>query len=293
MNIADQNTPHANLAKTLQENILASLSSAPGNATIQCERLQPFLRATRKEACQIILNNLVQLQFTRDNACEHWHAVVEHADSLQGSLNRTVGLATAACDYFSTINPRLANPKLIEHERLEETLKSAHRDYLTGVLCRGAFQELFEQEISRAKRHKHNLTLIFLDLDNFNEINDNYGHLAGDKILQEVGKILLDSKRLEDVACRYGGDEFIILLPETSKFMGTLVAEKLDQRLNNLTINHKKEEIRSQCSAGLASFPEDANNSESLTDCADKALYLAKKQGRSKLVLFSSDNPTD
>jgi len=281
-----QNTARADNTATLQKEILASLSCAPGDSTAQCERLQPFLSATKKEACQIILDNLVQLHFTRENACEHWDAIVKHATTLRGSLDRTVGLATAACDYFSTINPKLTSPKLIEHDRLEEAMKSAHRDFLTGLLSRGAFQELFEQEISRAKRHKHNATLIFFDLDNFKEINDTHGHLAGDKTLKEVGRILFESKRMEDIACRYGGDEFIVLLPETDKFMGTLVAEKLHQQLNNLHFHYKNNDIYGRCSAGLASFPQDADSSESLVDCADKALYQAKEQGRNRLVLF-------
>jgi len=286
MNITRQHTTRTENSLILQEKILASLSCAPGDSTEQCERLQPFLSATRKEACQIILDNLVQLHFTSENACEHWDAIVKHATTLRGSLDRTVGLATAACDYFSTINPKLTSPKLIEHDRLEEAMKSAHRDFLTGLLSRGTFQELFEQEISRAKRHKHNATLIFFDLDNFKEINDTYGHLAGDETLKKVGKILVESKRMEDIACRYGGDEFIVLLPETDKFMGTLVAEKLHQQLNNLHFHYKSHDIHSHCSAGLASFPQDADNGEKLIDCADRALYQAKDRGRNRLVLY-------
>ncbi len=289
MNIIHQDTAQARKTALLQKEILASLSFAPGDSTAQCELLQPFLKNTKKEACQIILNNLVQLQFTQENACEHWDAIVKHANSLQRSLKRTVGLATVACDYFSTINPKLTSPKLIEYDRLEQAIKSAHLDYLTGLLSRGAFQELFEQEISRAKRHKHNVTLIFFDLDNFKEVNDTHGHLAGDATLKQVGKILIESKRMEDIACRYGGDEFIVLLPETDKFMGNLVAEKMHQRINNLRFDYKKHHIHGQCSTGLASFPQDANNSEALIDCADKALYQAKEQGRNRLVLFSGD----
>ncbi len=275
-----------NIKNSLQDNILASLGSNPGDSTTQCAHLQPFLDQTKMEACQIILENLVQLHFSQDKACQHWDAIVQHADILQGSLDRTVGLATVACDYFSSINPRLTNPKLIEHARLEETLQSAHLDYLTKLLGRRAFQELFEQEISRAQRHKHNVTLIFFDLDNFKSINDEYGHLTGDETLRQAGRILLDSKRKEDLGCRYGGDEFIVLLPETDKAMGALVAKKLHKQLNNLSFHYREKHITTQCSAGLASFPEDAQNGETLLDCADKALYKAKCQGRNRLVLF-------
>lgn len=272
---------------SLQKEILASLSCAPGDAAQQCKRLQPILTATKKEACQIILNNLVQLHFTRDNACEHWDAIVRHASTLRGSLERTVGLATAACDYFSTINPQLTSPKLIERDRLEEAMRSAHCDFLTGLLSRGAFQELLEQEVSRARRHNHHITLIFFDLDNFKKINDSLGHLAGDETLKQVAGVLLASKRMEDIACRFGGDEFIVMLPQTNGKMGSRVAEKIHTRLNHLHFHYKGKEIKVQCSAGLASFPDHATDCESLMDSADKALYQAKQQGRNRLVLFS------
>ena len=287
MTTAKQHKTHPDTSAGLQKEILASLSGAPGDATQQCERLQPFLKATKKEACQIILNNLVQLHFTRDNACEHWDAIVQHATTLRGSLERTVGLATAACDYFSTINPQLTSPKLIEHDRLEAAIQSAHHDFLTALLSRGAFQELFEQEISRAKRHSHHVTLIFFDLDNFKTINDTLGHLTGDETLKQVASVLLESKRKEDIACRYGGDEFIVLLPQTNGEMGSRVAKKIHTRLNHLCFLYKGEEVKVRCSAGLASFPEHATDGEDLIERADKALYQAKQQGRNRLVLFS------
>ncbi len=276
----------------LQQNILNALSSAPGDFTTQCEQLKDFLTENKKESCKIILYSLVQLKFTQDNACEHWDAIVTHAKSLQNKLVRPVGLTTAACDYFSTIQPRLDNPKLIEFARFEETLKSAHQDFLTGLLSRGAFQNLFEQEISRAKRHKRNTTLIFFDLDNFKNINDEYGHLAGDEALKQVGEIFSHSKRKEDIACRFGGDEFVILLPETNKFMGLLVGKKLHDRINKLTINIKGTDVPVSCSAGLASFPLDSETSKGLTDCADRALYQAKSRGKHAISLFSEEKRT-
>ncbi len=273
----------------LQQNIRNSLSSAPGDSTIQCRHLEPFLSGMKKEACKIILNNLVQLNFTRENACKYWDAIVRHAEKMQTHLNRKVGLATAACDYFSSIQPHLNNPKLIEIARFEETLKSAHQDFLTGLLSRWAFQNSFEQEISRAKRHNQDATIIFFDLDTFKEINDCYGHLAGDAVLQEVGKILLESKRKEDLACRYGGDEFVVLLPETNKFMGRMVGKKFLDQINNLVIHHKGAEIPVSCSGGLASFPLDSRDSAGLITCADRAMYQAKSRGTHELHLFSEE----
>lgn len=276
----------------LQQNILKALSSAPGDFTAQCQQLQPFLNGDNQEACKIILHNLVQLHFSQSSACTHWNSIVAHAEKMQHGLDRTVGLATAACDYFSTVQPCLDNPKLIEFIRFEETLKSAHQDFLTGLLSRRTFQTLFDQEISRAKRHKHNSTLIFFDLDNFKEINDTHGHLAGDEVLKEVAKVLNQSKRKEDLSCRFGGDEFVILLPETNKFKGMLVGKKFIDQINNLTIHYEDKEIHVRCSGGLATFPADSTDSQGLIRCADQALYQAKSRGKHKLSLFSVEKRT-
>ena len=284
-----ENNDSSSTDHDLQQNILNSLSSAPGDFTTQCQRLQPFLKENKKETCKIILHHLVQLHFTQDSACKHWNAIVRHAEKMQHSLDRTVGLTTAACDYFSNVLPLLNNPKLIEFARFEETLKSVHLDFLTGLLSRGAFQNLFEQEISRAKRHKHNCTLIFLDLDKFKQINDNYGHLAGDEVLKQVAAIILKSKRKEDIACRFGGDEFVLLLPETNKFMGLRVGKKLLSQINKLTVPYNNKNIPVACSGGLASFPLDSKEGQELLNCADRALYQSKSKGKHTLNLFCEE----
>jgi hypothetical protein len=97
----------------LQQNILNSLSSAPGDATGQCRCLPAFLNGMKKEACKIILHNLVQLNFTQDNSWEHRGAIVKYAEKMQLTLDRKLGLATAACDYFSTIQPYLNTPNYL------------------------------------------------------------------------------------------------------------------------------------------------------------------------------------
>lgn len=287
----DQNKTRSEL-QLLQQNIITSLSSDPGDSTIQCKHLQPHLKKNKTEACKAILHTLVQLRFQENHACQHWDAIAEHAKTLQSILNRSVGLTTAACDYFSTIKPRLTNPKLIEFDRWEKTLQSAHHDFLTGLLSRGAFQNVFEQEISRARRHEHDTTLIFFDLDKFKEINDSHGHLAGDDVLKQVGKILLHSKRKEDIACRFGGDEFVVLLPETNKYMGLLAGKKLHDKINKLIVNHAGIDIQVACSGGLATFPLDSDKGQDLLECADRALYQAKSSAKHTLVLFSEEKRT-
>ncbi len=288
MTLFNQDTPCTGRA-LLEQNILNSLSTNPGDASVQCRHLQPFLADRKQEACKIILDNLVQLNFTLDNAAQYWDAIVSHAEEMRKSLNREIGLATAACDYFSTVRPILNHPKLIEFKYFEETIRSAHRDFLTGLLSRGPFQNSLEQEVSRAKRHGHHTTLIFFDLDNFKDINDQHGHLAGDAVLKQIGKILLSSKRKEDIACRFGGDEFVILLPETNKFMGFLVGNKIIKQINSRQVLHEGKWISVACSGGLASYPLDSQSVQGLISCADRAMYLAKSMGEHSLVPFAAE----
>lgn len=288
MTLFNQNTPCTGRA-LLEQNILESLGAAPGDASAQCRHLQPFLADRKQEACKIILDNLVQLNFTLDNAAQYWDAIVSHAAEMRKSLNREIGLATAACDYFSTVRPVLNHPKLIEFKYFEETIRSAHRDFLTGLVSRGPFQNSLEQEVSRAKRHGQHTTLIFFDLDNFKAINDQHGHLAGDAVLKQIGKILLSSKRKEDIACRFGGDEFVILLPETNKFMGSRVGNKIIKQINRSQILHEGKWIPVTCSGGLASYPLDSQSVQGLINCADRAMYLAKSRGDHTLVPFAAE----
>lgn len=285
----DQSPSCCQTTKALRHNIIESLGSSPGDFEAQCHCLEPFLATQKKEACKILLHNLVQLTFPLENACQQWDAIITHAAAMQKDLKRKIGLATAACDYFSNIYPRLNNPRLIESAILESTLHSAHRDFLTGLMSRASFQDTLDQEISRAKRHSHDITLIFFDLNHFKAINDTHGHLAGDEALRQVGKILQTSKRKEDTACRFGGDEFVILLPETNKYMGLLVGKKLLDQINKLTILHGGVTISVSSCGGLASFPRDCDTGLDLIHCADLAMYQAKRSQRQELMVFSTE----
>jgi len=159
-----------------------------------------------------------------------------------------------------------------EKTRLEQEMKRlVVIDELTGLFNRRYFSQKMEEEVTRAKRHKTKLVLIMLDIDNFKDFNDNSGHLEGDKVLKEVGNIILHSIRDKiDSGCRYGGDEFAVILPGTEKNHASAVAKRIrkmiqEKRINNLGI-----------SAGIAEFDRKMIT-EDLIRSADEALYRAKK----------------
>jgi len=173
----------------------------------------------------------------------------------------------------------------IENIRLCEKLSSlAITDALTGIFNHRYFQEELNIEILRAQRYKHSLSLIIFDIDGFKTYNDRYGHLEGDRVLKHVAGEIRKSVRQVDIICRYGGDEFVVILPSTHAKGAKFVAEKVRNSVATLDLlnveNHQV--IRMTLSGGVAEFKEGMNK-EDLINLADRALYKAKSEGKNKI----------
>jgi diguanylate cyclase (GGDEF)-like protein len=159
-------------------------------------------------------------------------------------------------------------------------------DALTGLGNRRTFDQRIAADVARAMRHNQALSLLMVDLDHFKEINDRYGHTTGDTVLSAVGVMLQDSLRVADIACRYGGDEFAVILPETTKTEAWLVAEKLRIGLQELSIvSSQGQQISVRASLGVASFGPEHDSPLHLLEAADAALYRAKHGGRDRVEL--------
>jgi diguanylate cyclase (GGDEF)-like protein len=171
------------------------------------------------------------------------------------------------------------------------------RDGLTGLYNHSHFKDVLQQMGAQAMRSQLPLSLLFIDLDNFKVINDTFGHLTGDAVLRQIGR-LLDGRevteqrlwRASDVAARYGGEEFAVLLPDTSVEGAAALAERLRQEIAGLTrlpdvAILKKTSFRLSCSVGVATFPHHASLAD-LTAAADSALYAAKKGGKNCVKIF-------
>lgn len=154
-------------------------------------------------------------------------------------------------------------------------------DDLTKLYNSRFLHSRLDYEVERAKRFNYEISMIFLDLDYFKEVNDVHGHLAGSKLLKEVARLLASMLRTVDMACRYGGDEFIILMPGTSKKNAAVVAEKLRASIKEKAfLAEEGINIRLTASFGVASFPQDASSKEELIHKADHAMYDAKNRTR-------------
>ncbi len=167
----------------------------------------------------------------------------------------------------------------------EKVQMLAITDGLTDVYVRRHFLERLEEEVARSKRHNLSLSLLMLDIDHFKQCNDTYGHLVGDIVLKEFAKIMKEHVRLIDLIGRYGGEEFVIALPDTNKISAANVAERLRQSVEKYRFKAYDEVITTTLSIGLATYPDDSNDVPALIDRADQALYKAKEEGRNRIVV--------
>ena len=156
------------------------------------------------------------------------------------------------------------------------------RDPLTGLYNRRYLDEMLEREISRAKREGYRISLAMMDLDHFKNVNDTYGHQVGDLVLRTLGKLLLEHAREGDIACRYGGEEFVLVLPRLSVEHAYHRAEEWRQAFAGVVTRHGDLEISCTMSVGLAAYPDHSASSDKLISQADKALYKAKLAGRNR-----------
>ncbi len=173
----------------------------------------------------------------------------------------------------------------------DEALRLSRYDALTGLYSRVYFTAAVEQEIRRAARTGRPFGLLMVDLDGLKAANDRFGHDAGDLLLRAVADVLRGDIRVTDVAARHGGDEFVLLLPETDLTGAALVADKVRIDIARLALPHGHAVIRTSASIGLVSYPEDGRSSAELMRRADLAMYEAKRRGRDQIVRFERHAP--
>jgi diguanylate cyclase (GGDEF)-like protein/PAS domain S-box-containing protein len=174
--------------------------------------------------------------------------------------------------------------------KLRETLsQQSIRDALTGLFNRRYMEESLEREIHRAQRHQQPMGIIMVDIDHFKHFNDTFGHEAGDVVLRELGLFLQRSIRASDIACRYGGEELILILPDASLADTKQRAEQIRQDVKGLQIEYHNQPLDTiAISVGVAAFAEHGSTAEELIATADRALYQAKAQGRDRVITGSA-----
>jgi diguanylate cyclase (GGDEF)-like protein/PAS domain S-box-containing protein len=211
-----------------------------------------------------------------------------HTERMQTFANQT---ATAFANSRLVEELQRANARLYaqlsEIQALQNELREqAIRDPLTSVFNRRYLQETLDREIARVHRVSQPVGIMIMDIDRFKLINDTYGHKAGDLILQALGELLKKNIRREDIACRYGGEEFVVVMPGASLHTAQERAKIIRARIETLRVTYENSNIHVTVSLGVAAYPQHGATGEDVLIRADRALYRAKQEGRNRVVVY-------
>ena len=217
---------------------------------------------------------MAQVELSEAQSVECWEQILARRQELSERLGQPVALKTAMVDVLASSN-YLRVPILVEYEELKKLQINAATDAITGLYNRRLFDEYFEKELERAKRYGHPLALLMLDLHRFKEVNDRYGHMVGDQVLQAAASTLRKTMRTSDYAFRIGGDEFALLLPHSDAEQASTLGRRLCA--NYLAaVEAMNVEVTVAFDFGVALYPEDGDLMVTLIQEADKRLYKQK-----------------
>lgn len=253
------------------------------------ETLETLDRTARGQFLQRFFKSLAQVEMTEMQAVECWDQVLERRRELSESLKKPISLKTAIVDVLASTS-FLRLPILVEYDELKKLQINAATDALTGLYNRRLFEEYFAKELNRSKRYGQQLALVLMDLHRFKEVNDRHGHLTGDQALQIAATALRKTVRTSDYAFRIGGDEFALLLPQCDPEQCTVLARRLRANYEAGVIPLKIE-VPLALDYGIAVYPEDGDQKESLMRIADQRLYQFKHAMRTQPRIVREPGP--
>lgn len=210
-----------------------------------------------------------------------WSKVLRHKHELSNILGRNVKITVAALDYLSNMTANMGSATLIEEAHIEELIGLSLRDGLTGLFNHTYFYQQIEFEVKRSVRYGSLVSLMLIDIDDFKLVNDTYGHRAGDRILAAMAKTLLLVARDSDICCRYGGEEFAVILPLTDVHEASAIANRLKLEL----AEHLPDGRIVTVSIGVASCSTKTVTYRDIVESADAALYQVKRSGKNQVLI--------
>ena len=217
-------------------------------------------------------------------ACYIFLGYPDHADylTLAYAGNLTVQLIPVILmGYITTMLSSDIRGALSKIKTLSET------DELTGIFNMRAFHKMLERVMLQSERYAHAFSILMIDSDSLKAINDSMGHDAGNRLLRNTVKAIQDNLRQTDVIARFGGDEFIVLLPETSARHAMDVAERIRATIESSPLNERGKQMAVTASLGIASFPEHGKDADVIIERADRAMYLSKNAGKNRVTLYN------
>jgi len=252
------------------------------------KRLDQIRTQSGLQVYAALLLILTGLAFEESEARLHWEEVLKHRQKLGQSLQRNVGLRVAVLDYFVNVNRQLTSPRIIDLSLADRQDPSSPIDARTGLWNARQFLSALQKEIRRAKRYKLELTVLYLDIDDFREINDRHGDLVGDILLREVAILIKNKIRDIDMAARLAGEEFGLILPETERMGAFLVAERIRKEMERHFLRRDIDgrPIAMTVTIGMAKYPADAAMPDRLVRRAEEAMHQAKARGGNSVGVF-------
>lgn len=227
---------------------------------------------------------LTHFEFSEDQAKTIYKEIKQIQKEMELLLKRKIDFRVVMLDYFINSLKIFKNPVTIEIQILEHLQNQAIFDELTNLYNRRFIFYFFNKELDRAKRHKHELTVILFDIDNFKKINDSMGHLVGDNVLRLFAKVLKDNIRNEDTLGRIGGEEFLLILPETSIYNSTKLINRIRDILSEISDN----KLFFTFSSGISGYPYHGEDAMTLLHLADKSLLKAKVEGKNRDYIYNN-----
>jgi len=253
------------------------------------KRIERVIQVNDDAVYPVIFSTLTSLELRSDVAKRYWNDILVHRQKLTTALGREVCLVTAICDFLCSEIRLLKNPKIIDSKAFAKVVIESTHDSLTGLFNRTYLDEALDQQISSADRQNSNLSLLFIDIDDFKEINDTFGHQAGDMVLSSIADTIQGETRGSDIAARYGGEEFVVIMPHTDSISALVLAERIRLKIAKQEHVIGGKPFALTVSGGIASYPVHAQTAKDLLNLADSSLYRAKGAGKNKITLFKED----
>ena len=309
--VDDEETIRRLIAQVLEETGYDVVQASSGEKGLELYRLDPFqlivtdiymdkmtgldllkeVKTLDPDVLVVVITSNASLETAMDalraGAYDYLIKPFEDIEMISPVVNRARDHAKLASSNRALMEYMRRNA--LELERINVKLTDrANRDELTGLSNHRFFRETLNKELARSKRHDRTFSLIFMDIDHFKNYNDSHGHLAGDELLKEVGRILDGECRESTMAARYGGEEFVLLLPETDRDGAEATAERMRQKVEQHKFTGRETQPLGciTLSMGVATFPESGTESTMLLDHADKALYQSKRGGRNRVSVW-------
>jgi diguanylate cyclase (GGDEF)-like protein len=257
------------------------------------ETLEGLDEQARGQFLRQFFRTITQIDFTEQKSSEYWVQILQRRGELTGVLGKKVSLKTAMVDVLSSTSA-LRVPILIEYDEFKKLQINAATDALTGLYNRRLFDEYFDKELNRSKRYSQQLAVVILDLHKLKEVNDRYGHLQGDHVLQMAAQTLRTTLRASDFAFRIGGDEFAVLLPQTDPEQASTLCRRVRSQYEAELLPLKLD-VAVTLDFGIAVLPQDGDQKSDLLGLADERLYALKYASRtpSRVIPLESHPPRE